>query len=139
MEKINSKKKRENGARINVKFTKQDYDTIALIAAKRNVSMSEVVREWTLQGMNGTLTEDNLEWIIPIIREQLKDILSLQIERLASLSAKTCIQAGTAAYLSAEVMSRFLPENKQLDYQESYDQARKRAVQYLKGTYKGDS
>lgn len=133
MDKINEKKKRENGSRINVKFTKEDYDTIAGIAAKRGVSMSEVVREWTIQGINGTLTENNMEFIVPIIRKQLQDILSLQVERLAALSAKTCIQAGTSAYLTAEVISRFLPETKQIDYQDAYDQARKKAVEYLKG------
>lgn len=133
MDKINEKKKRENGSRINVKFTKEDYDTIAGIAAKRGVSMSEVVREWTIQGINGTLTENNMEFIVPIIRKQLQDILSLQVERLAALSAKTCIQAGTSAYLTAEVISRFLPEAKQIDYQDAYDQARKKAVEYLKG------
>lgn len=133
MDTVKTKKKRENGSRINVKFTKEDYDTISGIAAKRGVSMSEVVREWVLQGLNGTLTEDNMEFIVPIIRQQLQEILSLQVERLAALSAKTCIQAGTSAYLTAEVISRFLPENRQIDYQEAYDQARKKAVKYLKG------
>lgn len=126
-------KKRENGHRINVKFTEKDYETISNIAAKKGVSMSEVVRQWAIQGINGTLTEDNMEFIIPIIRKQLQDILSLHVDRLASLSAKTCIQAGTAAYLNAEVISRFLPESKQLDYQEAYDKSRKKAVEYLKG------
>ena len=60
--------------RINVKFDPETYKQIKLIADKNNISMSEVVRNFTIQGLNGTLTQQNLDILIPVIREQLKSI-----------------------------------------------------------------
>lgn len=118
--------------RINVQFDSNSYEQIKLIAEKNHISMSEVVRNWSMQGLNGTLTEQNLDFLIPIIREQLKSIIDPSINRLASLTAKTCIQAGAAAYLSAEVMSKFLPEELAEEYLESYERARKKSVIYAR-------
>ena len=74
-----------------------------------------------------------MEFIVPIIRSQLQDLLKPQVNRLAAMEAKTCVQAGAAAYLCAEVLSRFLPDNLQVEYNDAYNAARQKAVQYLKG------
>jgi hypothetical protein len=118
--------------RINVKFDPETYKQIKLIADKNNISMSEVVRNFTIQGLNGTLTQQNLDILIPVIREQLKSILDPAVNRLASLSAKTCIQAGAAAYLCAETLSKFVPEEFLEDFAEAYEKARKKSVAYTK-------
>lgn len=118
---------------ITFEITEDRYKQIQTLAAKRNTSMNAVVREYVEAGLNGTLTEANMEVIVPIIRKQLQDILKVHTDRLAAMESKTCIQAGAAAYLCAEVLSRFLPENKQIDYMEAYESARRKAVQYLKG------
>jgi hypothetical protein len=44
--------------------------------------MSEVVRDWSIQGLNGTLTEKNLDVLVPIIREQFSSILNPAVNRL---------------------------------------------------------
>lgn len=119
--------------RINVTFDDVSFNQIKLIADKNDISMCEVVRDWALQGLNGTLTENNLEIITPIIREQLSSILEPAVNRLATLSAKTCVQAGAAAYLSAEAILKLVPEDRSEDVVTSYEVARKKAVQYMKG------
>lgn len=55
------------------------------------------------------------------------------IDRLASLSAKTCVQSGTAAYLAAEAILKFVPAPRQQEVEEAYELARKKAIAYLKG------
>lgn len=127
---MNDNKNRE---RINVTFDIDSYNQIKQIASKENKSMSEVVREWSMQGLNGTLTKDNLDFIVPIIREQLNSILTPSIERLASLSAKTCIQAGVSAYLTAETISKLVPVELQEEVEVTYYAARKKAVKYMRG------
>lgn len=118
---------------ITFEVTEAQYDQIKTLAAKRHTSMNAVVREYVEAGLNGTLTESNMEFIVPIIRSQLQDLLKPQVNRLAAMEAKTCIQAGAAAYLCAEVLSRFLPDNLQVDYNDAYNAARQKAIQYLKG------
>ena len=95
--------------------------------------MGAIGRDYIIQGLNGNLTQDNLEFIAPIIREQLRSVLAPFVERLAKLTSKTCVQAGTAAYLSAEAILRFVPSELQLDVEEAYEAARKKAVRYLQG------
>ncbi len=121
-----------NKERINVTFNADTYNKIKLLAHKQNISMSEVCRRWIEDGLNGTLNVDNIDFLIPIIKEQFKSILDPSINRLAALSAKTCVQAGTAAYLTAETINKFVPLEERMNVLESYEAARKKAVHYMK-------
>lgn len=118
---------------ISVTLTEEEYKEVKRIAARENKSMSETGRGFIVQGLNGTLTKDNIEEIAPVIREQIESVLSPKLERLISLTAKTCIQSGTAAYLSADAILKFVPVIQREDVNVSYEEARKKAVNYLKG------
>lgn len=126
-------KNNKDRERINVTFTSDTYNQIKLVADKSGKSMSELVRDWSMEGLNGTLTENNLDVLAPIIREQLRSILDPAVERLATLSAKTCVQAGAAAYLSAEAILKFVHEEEKEEVVKSYEAARKKAVHYMRG------
>lgn len=123
---------REDRKRINVTFDLETYEKIKATAHKEKRDMSDVVREWTVQGLNGNVTENNIEVLTPIIRKQIESSLTPQMERMIALIAKTCIQAGTAAYLSADAILKFVPPAQRSEVQESYDNARKKAAAYMK-------
>lgn len=127
---------REDRKRINVSFDIETYNAIKTIAHKENRDMSDVVREWTLKGLNGYVTEKNLDVITPIIREQIKAVMEPMMERMISISAKTCIQAGTAAYLSADAILKFVPKEQREEVRDSYEKARKQAVEYMRSRVK---
>lgn len=118
--------------RIYVSFSDEDYEQIRNIAHKQNKSMSEVVRDFSIEGLNGTVGAANIDMITTIIRTQLRDVMRPSIDRLAALSAKTCVQASTAAYLTAETVARFVPDNLQLDVKDAYESARKKGVEYTR-------
>lgn len=118
--------------RVNVSFEVETYAVLENLAAIHNTSIPEVIRQYTVQGINGTLTQNNIDFLTPIIRSQLKSILDVKVERLAAMIAKTCIQAGAAAYLSAEAINSFVPPQRQQNFIDAYDAARKKAVIYLK-------
>lgn len=126
---------RDNRRRINVTVDEETYNQIKTMAEKnpdKNVSMNSIVRDFTMQGLNGTLTESNMEFILPIIRQTIKEVTDYQFERIAKMIAKTCIQAGASAYLSAEALNKFVSEDQQVEFTEAYIAARKKAVQYMK-------
>lgn len=123
---------REDRKRINVSFDINTYNAIKAIAHKENRDMNDVVREWTLKGLNGDVTEKNLEVIVPIIREQMKNVMEPMMERMIALSAKTCIQSGTATYLSADAILKFVPKEQREEVRDSYEKARKKAVEYMR-------
>jgi len=119
--------------RVNVTFTPEEYNQIKNISEATTDSMSDIVRTWAVQGLNGQLNAQNIDFLSKIIRTELENILNVHTNRLASLSAKTCIQAGTAAYLSAEAILKFVPEEHQMEVGAAYEMARKKAVAYLRG------
>lgn len=125
-------RKRENVHTLQVQFTNDEYDNLKRYAALQKRSMGAVIREFCEKGIRGQLTEENIDFLTPIIRQQLKSIMDLQYDRLATLIAKTCIQAGTAAYLSAEALKSFVPANQQRNFVEAYEAARKKSLQYMK-------
>ena len=126
-------RKKDGRKVISVILTDKEYEQIKLLAAKKHVSMAEIECQFTLQGLNGTLTQDNIEYIVPIIREQLTSILNPMMERMIGLEAKSCIQSGTAAYLCAEAILKFVPPAQRAEVHESYDAARKKAVAAMQG------
>ena len=125
--------KKNNGRhRINVTFDDETFEKIQLVSMKMDISMSELVRLWSMEGLAGELGRENLDVITKIIREQLESILQPGIERLAALGAKTCTMAATSAYLNAETIGSFVPEHKQRDIEEVYNKARVKGVMYTK-------
>lgn len=117
--------------RISVTFDDEVYRQLKLIADKNGDSAASVVRELVQRSLDGELTAANLTFITSIMREQLKDVIQPFIERLAALNAKTGVQAGAAAYLAAEAIAKFVPNNMQAEVTETYEQARKKAVAYM--------
>lgn len=123
--------------RINPSFDLETYSQICHIAAINNISASEQMRRWAIEGINGTVCKSNIDLISKILRHELQSIINPKIERLAALSAKTCVQSSTATYLSAQTISKLLPEELQEDYEEVYNLARKKAALYTKTKLEG--
>ena len=125
-------RRKDNLHPIQVLFTEDEYEDLKRYAALERKSMSTVIREFSSKGIRGELTEENIDFLTPIIRTQLKSIMDVQFERMATMVAKTCIQAGTAAYLSAEALNSFVPVQHQRAFMDAYEAARKKAVGYMK-------
>lgn len=119
--------------RLTVGFEPELYENIKRIAASNGISMNQQIRNYCRAGVNGQVTTDNIDELIQLVREQLRTVLNPSIERLASLNAKTCIQAHTASLLCAETINRFVPAEKQEDVVDVYERAYKKGVQMMKG------
>lgn len=113
-------------------YTDEEYEEIKRLAAKKNTSMNEIVRQFVTDGLNGTLNSQNIDFLAPIIREQMETLFSYYMERMISLESKTCIQAGTAAYLSADAILKFVPPQQREEVSVSYKEARKKAIEYMR-------
>lgn len=123
---------KDNRHRVNVTFEQSDYEKIRQVAAKLGKDPGTLVREWALEGLNGNLNSSNIDFILPLIQETVRNVLLPELATMRKMEAKTCIQAGAAAYLSAEAIYRFVPENYRSEVKEAYEQARKKAVHYLR-------
>lgn len=118
--------------RIYVTLTPEIYGQIKNMARKNQSNNSDVARELIEKGLNLEVTQQNLDYMSIFLREQLNDVLRPFMDRMISLQAKTCIQAGTAAYLSAESIRKFVPPEEQMEVIDSYEAARKKALEYTR-------
>lgn len=117
---------------LSVILTEEEYEELKKLSSKVNKSMASLSREFIMQGMSGEVTQNNIEFLAPIIREQVRSVLEPMMERQIALTAKTCVQAGTAAYLSADAILKFVPPAQREEVANSYEAARKKSIQYLK-------
>lgn len=118
--------------RINATFDDNTYEIISKMAAKENVTDSEIVRKYFLEGIKLQVSDDNIDLITNIIRTQLKDVMQPNIDRICSLIAKTCVSSAQATYLTAETIAKFVPQDLQVDVNEVYEKARLKAIEYTK-------
>ncbi len=118
--------------RIYVTLTPEVYRQIKSLAKKNHSNNSDVARELIEKGLDLEVTQQNLDYMSIFLREQLTDVLRPFMDRMISLQSKTCIQAGAAAYLSAESIRRFVPPAEQMEVVEAYEAARKKAIEYTR-------
>lgn len=123
------KKPRQN---VTIGFEVETYEELKRIAAIENISFNQVVRNYCRQGIKGKITADNSDELVQIVREQLRDVMKPQVERLASLNAKACIQAYTSSLLCAETINRLVPEEKREDVVEIYEKAKKQGIRIMR-------
>ncbi len=117
--------------RLTVTFDDNTYNTIINIAARENISASEVVRQATEKGLSVEWYNENIDHIAKIVREQMGIVIKPHIERLAKLSSKGGHIAATATFLNVQALQDLVPERKR-DVREIYENARKKAVEYMK-------
>ena len=118
--------------RIYVTLTPTVYKQVKELAKKNHSSASDVLRDLVEKGLDLEVTQENLNFMSSFLREQLNDTMKPYLERMISLQSKTCIQAGTAAYLSAEAIRKFVPQAEQMAVMDSYEAARKKAIEYTR-------
>lgn len=117
---------------LSVLLSEEEYGQLQTLAARSRKSMSEIGRNYIKKGMDGDVSENNIEFLAPIIREQVRNVLEPMMERMIALTAKSCVQSGTAAYLAADAILKFVPPAQRREVKESYEAARKKAVAYMK-------
>lgn len=127
-----AKRKVENRIRIFPTIEMEQYEQLQKLAAKRGVTIPDIVREFIDQGLTNNYCVENIDLITDIIRTQLNIIIKPAVDRMAALSSKACIQSGTAAYLSAEAIAKFVPDELQEDFLDVYEAAKKKAVADMK-------
>lgn len=109
------RKKLEKKKRISPPFQSTDWTMIHNFATAENRSMSDVVREFTLKGMNRDLiTTEQLDVIQNIVKEQIEISLEKQIAYLDELQKQTYEAAATSKYLLQFFLSNIKGVDKQL-------------------------
>lgn len=117
---------------VGVKFNKDIFEQIEIIAKKEGLSISDVVRDLVNKGLSERVLEENTELIAQIVRQQMEIVIKPHIERLAALSSKGGHMAATAAFLNVQALMDLVPVERRKNVKEMYDNARKKSVEYMR-------
>lgn len=110
----------------------EDLDlALMALAAKRKESKADVVRRLLREGIGKEAAADGLDTISLFLRKIIRNELKPVEERMAKLTAKTAIAAGTSMYLNYFVIKE-APLELPINPKEIYEQARVKAVAYIK-------
>lgn len=119
--------------RISITFSDDQAEVIEKISKREGTSFADTVRSLCDEAIKLQVSNDNINLITEIIDERLRSILTPQVERLASLSAKGAIMSATSTFLNAQALSDFVPANKRKEFAETYEKARLKGIAYVKG------
>lgn len=115
-----------------IRFTENEIENITKYAECKGITFSEAVRQLCKRGLELEVSEENIGLVADIIDKRLRSILAPQIDRLASISAKSAITSATSMYLNAQALVDFVPKEKQKEFLEVYEKARLKGVAYVK-------
>lgn len=119
--------------RISITFSDDQAEVIEKISKREGKSFADTVRSLCDEAIKLQVSNDNINLITEIIDERLRSILTPQVERLASLSAKGAIMSATSTFLNAQALADLVPVSKQKDLLEIYEKARLKGISYVKG------
>ena len=115
-----------------VKLYSRQYETIEAIANKNGESVSEVVRKLIDQALSERVVEQNTDLMTKIIRQQLEATLKPHVERICAISSKGGHMAAASAFLNTQALMDLVPVERKKDARQMYENARKKAVAYMK-------
>lgn len=107
-------------------------DTLGKLAAQRNTSKSEVLRDLVEKGLVSIGAKTDEDYLQGVIRHTVQEVMKPQVERLAAISAKAAQISGAAFFMSMYMATKNCPEIQQQELQEAAASARELGIQYLK-------
>jgi len=114
--------------KITVYLSEDTYEVLNNLSSRREESMSLIARKILEKRLKEESAQDGIDAVTEAVRKAMRDVLKPTEDRLAKLSAKTAVTAATAMYLNVQTIAD-MGKN---DVVELYQEARKKAVAYLK-------
>ena len=107
---------------------KSELDTVA---AKRHITVSELIRDYIDKGMNVDKTASDIDFIRKQIREELDVMLKPQINRLAKLLMRIGMMTISFCYFNSKLVYLFVPMDDRTSYEELMAECKHNAAAYL--------
>lgn len=118
---------------IHLRLNEDIYKKIENISNASGDSFSEITRVLINKGLAIDTSKNEIDFISSVIREQLEIILRPQIDRLASISSKATLMSAEATFLNVQALLDLVDTSKRKNVLTMYENARKKAVDFLKG------
>ena len=111
-----------------VKISDETYSLLLDISARRQETVSSIVRKILEKGLTQEAAESGIDAVTEAVRKAMRDVLRPTEDRLAKLMAKAAVAAATAMYMNVQTIADLGKHNAV----EIYNEARVKAAAYLK-------
>jgi len=102
-----------------------------VVAAKRHITSSELIRDYIDKGMNVDKTASDIDFIRKQIREELEIMIKPQVNRLAKLLMRIGMMTVSFCYFTSKIVHLFVPLSERTSYEELMGQCKHEAAAYL--------
>jgi len=102
-----------------------------VVAAKRHITTSELIRDYIDKGMNVDKTVSDIDFIRKQIREELEIMIKPQVNRLAKLLMRIGMMTVSFCYFTSKIVHIFVPLSERTSYEELMSQCKHEAAAYL--------
>lgn len=127
------KSNKESGDELkrSIRFEATTMNEIKKVAALRNISVSDVVREYVKKGLTIDSYKEDTNLIGEIVREELKDVLEPQVNRIVKMLMKIGkVSAGTM-YSNLNLIQQ-IADQEQQEFYEMVNRSLRLGVDYMK-------
>lgn len=117
---------------IHLRVDAEMYEQIKLLSGKSDKTVSEMARLLLKKGIATEYVAESDDMIAKIVRQQIDLAMKTHTERLAKLTSKAGHMSATSAFLNVQALMDLVPKEKRKDVKDMYDNARKKAVEYMR-------
>jgi len=128
---MKSNKERGDELKRSIRFEATMMNEIKKVAALRNISVSDVVREYVKKGLAIDSYKEDTNLIREIVREELKDVLEPQVNRIAKMLMKIGKVAAGTMYSNISLIQLINEYDDQVFY-EMVNRSLRLGVDYMK-------
>lgn len=114
-----------------IRFEASTMAELKKLAALRNVYVSDVIREFVKKGLAINSYQEDTDLIREIVREELKDVLEPQINRIVKMLMKIGKAAAGTMYSNLSVIQHIADQDQQ-EFYEMVNRSLRLGVDYMK-------
>lgn len=114
-----------------IRFEAGTMTELKKLAALRNVYVSDIVREFVKKGLTINSYKEDTDLIREIVREELKDILEPQINRIVKMLMKVGKAAAGAMYSNLNLIQH-ISDQEQQEFYDMVTRSLRLGVDYMK-------
>ena len=128
---MTQKEKTLPNVRVSFAVSERMKTELDMIAVKRHINTSELIRDYIDKGLNPDKTASDIDFIRKQIREELDVMLKPQINRLAKLHIRVGMMTVSFCYFTSKLVHMFAPIKDRTSYEELMSECKHNAAAYL--------
>lgn len=128
---MRSNKSSDEDYKRSIRFEAETMREVQKMAALRNVTVSDVIREYVKKGLTIDSYKEDTDLIREIVREELKDVLAPQVNRIVKMLMKIGKVAAGTMYTNINLIQTISDQGQQ-EYFEMVSKSLRLGVDYMK-------